>query len=1197
MAGEDSFSHGEAAFVIRMLRPLVGANPIPVSVVDPEGRLVLANDRFGELLGVDPDTLANRRLADFLPCDDGSRLPRFPLREASDLPNSGEALEVHVRRNNGKEFPAEVGFQSLPIDGSFLAICTIQDLTARKVTEAALRDTEAQYRSLVESLPLNVFVKDLEGRFLFANQGFCHMAHRPLGELIGLTDFDIFEEHMAKSYRHDDTQVAATETTLEQDEEYYEPDSEGPLHVHVLKAPLRDAQDKVVGIQGMFWDVTDRVRAERAVAAAEARHRATIDAALDCIVTADADGEIVEFNPAAERTFGHRRDEALGQNLFGLLFPDQGAVVGAGSRVGRVPPASGGNRHDLFVDLLRRCGASATESHRYETTMSRAGGETFLAELAVQPIPLGGNVLFTLFLRDVTERRRAETALRESNARFRRLVESDIIGLTITNFDGRIVEANDVFLENTGYSREEINSGQVRWDEITPPEYHERDIEAVELIRATGRCAPREKEYFRKDGSRLPVVIGETLLDRQGQTSLCFVLDISQQKQTEAELQAAKAEADAANHAKSAFLANMSHEIRTPMNAIIGMTELLLDTTLSPRQRENLQIIAESAEALLALINNILDFSKVEAGKLDVEEVPFLLRDSISGVLKSLAVTAHARNLELVSDVDPDIPDSISGDQAHLRQVLVNLVGNAIKFTPSGEIVVRVTRAGSDPNGVTLAFAVADTGIGIPEQKQRKIFEPFEQLDNSMARRYGGTGLGLAICSRLVGLMGGTMGLNSRPGRGTTVHFTARFSVLADETGAPATTEIPPVLRNLQVLIVDGNATSRSALRDTLAAWGMEPREAREPNAALEKARREPIDLSLIDAHLPGNEVDDLVHRMIAEGRRTGPIILMHHADDPAVPPRHQNEVPIISLIKPINHSELFDTILALLDGRGDTEGGHDEGTATEPPTSVPSCNVLLVEDSIYNQKLAIGFLEKYGHRVTIANNGREALEETARTTFDLVLMDVQMPEMDGLEATRQIRDRESKLGGHIPIVAMTAQAMKGDRQRCLDAGMDSYLAKPIRSRQVQEVIEQVHSGTMVREILSPADCPPNAEPTGPDHLDRAAALAAVDGDEELLRDVADAFLTEAPQLLREAQQAASVDDASAMGAAAHTLKGAASSFGDHPVVALALKIEQAGRAGDCDSVKSALPELTEKLDQLLTDLRALVESSPTPSS
>ncbi|MGC1273390.1 MAG: PAS domain S-box protein, partial [Planctomycetaceae bacterium] len=935
---------------LRQIKPLVDASPWPVAIVGDRGRILLVNRSFERLFSYEAGDLAGREFVSLFSTRIAARLPDLSS-ESPNLPLPGQAIELTAVRKDGGEFPTEVGFNAVP--NLALLFCTVTDVTSRKATEAALRNTEAQYRSLVESLPLNVFVKDLEGRFLFANQRFCRMTHKPLGELIGLTDFDIFPDALARKYRADDSRVVETEDTLEQIEEYQEPDAggDGPLYVHVLKAPLRDARARVVGIQGMFWDVTDRVRAERAVASAEARHRATLDAALDCIITIDVDGEIVEFNPAAQRTFGYTRDETIGQDMIALLYPPE-------SR----------NRQRRMLDEHRGGGEASRLGRRLETTMLRKGGGTFLAEIALQPIPLGGSMLFTLFLRDVTERRRAEEALRESNARFRRLVESDIIGLTIIHSDGRILEGNDIFLKMTGYTRREIVTGRVRWDSITPPEYREKDFEALQTIRKTGRCAPREKEYYRKDGSRLPVLIGETLLDRNAQTSLCFVIDNSQQKEAEAELQAAKEAADAANQAKSAFLANMSHEIRTPMNAIIGMAELLLDTDLAIRQRENLQIIADSAESLLSLINNILDFSKVEAGRYDVESVEFHLRDAVGGVLKSLAVTAHKRGLELVSDIRPDVPELVIGDQTHLRQVLVNLVGNAIKFTPTGEIVVRLEVEDRSTDHVALRFAIRDTGIGIPKDKQQKIFEPFEQLDNSMARRYGGTGLGLAISSRLVGLLGGKLSVESLPASGTTFSFVARFGLPADASPARS-----PMMKDLRVLIVDDNVSTRQSLRDVVASWGMTPVLAGDAAKAADAISTTGVDIALIDAHMPGPSGADLAVRLQAAGEKLGPVILMYNADDQAAMSSDGTAASFVPLVKPINHSELFDTILALIDGR--PMGDRVAPPERAPASAVTPADVLLVEDSEYNQKLAVGILEKYGHRVTVAVNGREAVD------------------------------------------------------------------------------------------------------------------------------------------------------------------------------------------------------------------------------
>ncbi len=416
----------------------------------------------------------------------------------------------------------------------------------------------------------------------------------------------------------------------------------------------------------------------------------------------------------------------------------------------------------------------------------------------------------------------AEEALRASDARFRSLVRSNVMGILMVHMDGSISEANDAFLSLVGYDRKDLDSGRLRWDSLTAPEYAALDIRGIDQLKTTGDCAPWEKELICKDGRRVHVLNGLAVLRGSRDRCLCFVVDISTQKEAEAQLKAAKEAADQANRAKSAFVANMSHEIRTPMNAILGMTELLLDTPVNAEQRDYLTVVQESAESLLSLINNILDFSKIEAGKLDIESVEFGLRDSVAGILRSLAVSAHKRGLEIVLRVDPDVPDRVIGDPMRLRQVLVNLVGNAIKFTEQGDVVVRITAESRDETSVLLHVAVSDTGIGIPAEKRDAVFLPFEQVDGSRARKYGGTGLGLAICCKLVELIGGRIWFDDNPQGGTTFHATGCFGIPAGL--ATADTAPPRVdLCGAKVLVVDDNASSRAALEECLHAWGMQP--------------------------------------------------------------------------------------------------------------------------------------------------------------------------------------------------------------------------------------------------------------------------------------------------------------------------------------------------------------------------------------
>ncbi|TXT22348.1 MAG: PAS sensor protein, partial [Planctomycetota bacterium] len=750
-----------------------------------------------------------------------------------------------------------------------------------------------------------------------------------------------------------------------------------------------------------------------------------------------------------------------------------------------------------------------------------------------------GNVIGTqTMFWDVTARVATEEALQQSTARFKKLFDANIIGIMLADLSGRVLEANDAYLALVGYSRDDLVSGRLRWDKLTPPEYRELDLRAIESLNATGICPPWEKEYIRKDGSRVPVMVGVSMLDNSTSECICFVLDMTKQKRTETQLLRAKEEADSASQAKSLFLANMSHEIRTPMNAIIGLTELVLDSDLTPQQRDNLSAVSESAEALLSLINHILDFSKIEAGKLELDAVEFSLRTMIAGTLKTLALQAHRKGLELVGDIRADVPDRLIGDVVRLRQVLMNLLGNAIKFTESGEVVLRVVVSSRDALSLELRFEVVDTGIGIPEDRQHAIFEAFEQVHTSINRKYGGTGLGLSITSKLAQLMEGRVWLKSEPGHGSTFFVTSRVRPAVSELIAAAMNPSP--LDGLRVLVVDDNATSRQNLMDLLTSWRMRPMAVAGAKAAIATLKRAKgadsvFAFSLIDAQMPvvdGFELATTIRNEFAD--RAGHLLLLLSSPDRAAELAHCDQAGLAATIaKPVNESELFDTLMSLRLGSGDEAAPSLPARITETAHTV--LRVLLVEDSLFNQKLAIALLKKRGHQVLVANNGREAVDLFFRHPFDRVLMDVQMPEMDGLEATQIIRQRESRSGAHVPIIAMTAQALSGDRERCLVAGMDEYLTKPIRPDRMYEVLESdfpnavipqappLKSARAVRRGAAPEQVTAVASPipkTNGGLVDWSHAMTVVGGDIPLLRDVAAACLEDFPRWLKEFDQA-----------------------------------------------------------------------------
>ncbi len=854
----------------------------------------------------------------------------------------------------------------------------------------------------------------------------------------------------------------------------------------------------------------------------------------------------------------------------------------------------------------------------------------------------------------VEEQARIDEELRDSDRRYRFLADAMPQIVWTARPDGNTEYTNRRWSDYTGQPLEE--SSQWGWASAIHPV--DLDLCSARWTVALESGERHEIEYRirRFDGEyRWHLCRADPMRDETGAIVRWFgtCTDIDDQKRVEAELRSSQdglsdrvsertAELEAANHAlvlevaerklaeeaaqsasraKGEFLANMSHEIRTPMNGILGMTELALGTSLSATQREYLGLVVSSADSLLTVINDILDFSKIEAGKLDLDPVPFSLRDAVTDTLRSLSLRAHDKGLELLCRIAPDVPRSVIGDLGRLRQILFNLVGNAIKFTEVGEVVVAVSVVAEKEPGDTLdstrlRVSVSDTGIGIPVDKRASIFAAFEQADGSTTRKYGGTGLGLAISSKLVALMGGTIVVEEVPGGGSLFRFEVRLGGEIDRRGDDPSAN-PVALEGLRVLMVDDNQTNRWIMEELLTQWGCRPLAVSAGAEALSEIsealdRGEPYAVVIVDRLMPGMDGLELAGRLrawesAASGGGPHLKILMLTSGGFDQPDRPELKQLDGWLNKPVRQSELLNRLVDLLvppqlacdpPGGANDPIGPGEKTHGCPSTVTQRLQILLAEDHPINQRVATRMLEDLGHRVTVAGNGRIAVEAAASGDFDLVLMDVQMPEMDGFEALAATRrqeatkteaaiDRGESAPPHLPIIALTAHAMSGDRERCLNAGFDDYLSKPVHAAKLRDILARFFP-----DLPPVAGLQPQADRPESPRFNRRAALEAMGDDEALLDEVIRLFLDETPRLLDQIDEATDLEDHATLTHLAHTLAGVASNFGPNIVTVAARRVEELAKAGAGQSVcKAAIDHLDLAFEQFQAVLPVRVDA------
>ena len=881
----------------------------------------------------------------------------------------------------------------------------------------------------------------------------------------------------------------------------------------------------------------------------------------DAYIEQDEQQRVVVWNPQAERLFGWSAAEIEGRPS-SVLVPERNRW-----------------RNDDAIRALLAARDVGT-SYRRQVTALHKDGRELTVEFTTHVIVRDSGAFVAATARPVSAPRLGAEAFAPDDARYRNILDQIEDGCTVVDLRGKYLFVNEAFCRMFGHRKEDL-LGQT-FKLTTEPERAEFMHGVYKKVYDTG-VAEKAFEYYVASAHRHYEQSVSLERDSTGRPIgfLAIIRDCTERKQAEREHARAKEVAETANRAKSEFLANMSHEIRTPMNGVIGMTELVLDTELTPYQRDCLATVKTSAESLLTILNDILDFSKIESRKLELESVPFGLADLVADTLKPLAVPADQKGIELIADVGTDVPAAIVGDPVRLKQVLTNLVGNAVKFTNRGHVILRVGLARAGNGCARISFAVSDTGVGIPLDKQASIFEPFRQADGSTTRRFGGTGLGLSISSTIVRMMGGTLTLESVPGQGSTFAFTAAF----DTSESGDTAHGPQAhLAGLRVLIVDDNDVNRRIFEGQVSGWGMMPTSVASGYDAirlLEEAsqRHQPFSLVLLDANMP--EIDGFeVARRIAQNPDlvSATVMLLTSSGEYGDAARCRELGISAYLTKPVRRMDLFDAICRLLQVAAPASP-LDGQRAPLAAAGVVPLDILLAEDNPVNQRVAVGLLTRRGHRVVVSANGLEALAALEQRAFDVVLMDVQMPEMGGFEATDAIRQRERGTQKRQRIVAMTAHAMNGDRERCLSAGMDGYLSKPIDPQMLFAAVEQA------------ADVPTSQLPAAAAAIDREEMLQRLGGDQTLFDDVVALFLEDCPIRLAAIKAAVDARDGDAIRKTAHTLKGAAGNLAAGGLFEAARVLERLGAESRFDAAEGAWRRLSAEASAVLDQLRRFESS------
>ena len=905
-----------------------------------------------------------------------------------------------------------------------------------------LQESRDLLQTVIDTLPVFFYVKDTESKFLFCSKSNAlMMGLASPRDAIGKSDFDFHPLENAQKYRNDELEIMQTGIGRNDlIEKVYS--ASGELNwFSTTKLPLKSKDGKIIGIVGTGRNITNFIDTEDALRQSQELLNTAQKVARIGSWRLDIDTQTLNWSKQVDLIFEVSDFDGKRDTFFQFVHPDDRLAV--------TEALNNSIEHNQPYEI----------DHRIVCPNGKIKWVREYAEIVKEEESSTNQIVG--IVQDITSHKITDEELKISQAHYQALVENLPQNIFTKDLEGHFTFANDKFCETLQKPLKDI-IGKTDYDfypETLATKYRVDDKHVSE----TGEIIDVVEKHSLPNGDTIYVQVVKSPIrdeDRKIIGTQAIFWDVTEREKAEVELKNAKEAAEAASRAKSTFLANMSHEIRTPMNGIIGMTELALDTDLSSEQKDYLDMVKTSAETLLDIINDILDFSKIEAGKLEFISVHYHLRDSLEDAVKTLALRAEQKGLELLCHFRPNVPDALIGDPGRLRQIIVNLIGNSIKFTERGEIVLRVELENQTETEACMHFSVTDTGIGIPKEKQDLIFKAFEQVDNSRTRQFSGTGLGLAISSQLVGKLGGKIWVESEMGKGSTFHFTAKFELSNDpliNTGNE-----PVNIQGIPVLVVDDNYTNRKILCEILSNWQMKPVAVENGFSALEimrdlKQKNQPFPLVIMDVHMPHMDGFMVAENIKNDKNLRDTIIMMLTSAGQRGDAARCKELGISAyLSKPIKQSDLFDAIVTVLEGQ--PQNKHIENSLITRHTiriTKKKLKILLAEDNLVNQKLALRLLEKQGHSVIVVNNGKEAVEQSGQEPFDLIFMDVQMPIMDGFTATQSIREREKENGKHITIIAMTAHAMKGDKEQCLESGMDGYISKPIQADKLAETIEQ----------------------------------------------------------------------------------------------------------------------------------------------